>query len=82
MAQSSGTIFIVYGTHITENLQHHKLTDVQRILEEKGFEKSAGDGAEYHFRNPGNPENSKRTRISFDEADFVMEGSGVQHLEE
>ena len=82
MAESSGTTFIVYGTHITENLQHHKLSDVQRILEDKGFEKSGGDSGEHYFRNPGSPENGKRTRVTFDEKDFVIEGEGVQHFEE
>ena len=82
MPQLSATTFIIHAIHITENLAHHKLADVQRILEEKGFEKDDGDGAEIHFRNPGNPQNGKRTRVEFDEAGFVLEEGGVQHIEE
>jgi len=81
MPTAPAITFIIHSTHITENLAHHKLADVQRILEDKGFQKENDDGAEVHFRNPGNPENSKRTQVSFDAQGFVVEGTGLQHFE-
>jgi hypothetical protein len=74
--------FIVHGTHITENLQHHKATDVRRILEEKGFKEAAsqnGDDAAHFYPPTGTPEDGKQTVIHFDE-DFVAE-DGVRHVD-
>lgn len=77
----ANTRFIIHGTHISENLQHHKVSDVRRILEEKGFKEVQSDGAAdiVHFHpGTGTPESQKQTNISFGEAGFVEE-NGVTH---
>ena len=85
MDTSKATVIIAYGTHITENLKHHKASDVQRILEEKGFELMATEAPENgtrHYKLPNSPDNGKRTSIRFDEQGFVNEENGVAHYEE
>jgi hypothetical protein len=75
-------VIIAHGTHITENLQHHKANDVQRILEGKGFELSNTEDSVEHYKMPNSPENGKHTSISFDEQGFVKEEDGVLHKED
>jgi hypothetical protein len=76
--------FIIHGMHITENLLHHKLADVRRILEEKGFgeDKSRTSGDSIHFLPAsGAAEKELLTMIQFDDAGFVAE-DGVSHSED
>ena len=77
--QCMSTKFIVCGTHISENLQHHKVKDVERILEDKGFEKSvdpANQSVSY-FKQAGAADGDKRTVIVFGDGGFVLEKDGV-----
>ncbi len=81
---SSSTRFIIHGTHITENLLHHKAADVRRILEDKGFkEDTSGDADDAkHFHSAaGTPEGGKTTTVQFDDGGFVLEDGGVSHSE-
>lgn len=72
--------FIVCGAHVSENLQHHKVKDVERILEAKGFEKSVdpADQAVSYFKQAGAAESDKRTVIAFGAGDFVLQEDGVR----
>lgn len=75
--------FIVSGMHLSENLLHHKRSDVQRILEDKGFGEAAGDDADStatHFAQPGAAASDKQTVILFDDKGFVLEDGGVALL--
>ena len=77
----SPTRFIIHGTHITENLQHHKVTDVRRILEEKGFKEGpSGEAADatHFYPLSGAPDDGKQTTVCFGDGDFV-EDNGVKH---
>lgn len=68
------TRIIVQGLQITENLEHHKLSDVRRILEDRGCEAITGDNSDdtLRFASPGGtPDNAAATTIEFDEAGFV-----------
>ncbi len=83
-AMASTNRFIVHGSHITENLLHHKAADVRRILEEKGFKEDASAASDdaTHFHPPaGTPEDGKTTTILFDDGGFVLEDGGVSHSE-
>jgi hypothetical protein len=81
-APSTAQVFIVHGMHITENLEHHKASDVARILEDKGFEQNSDEARQRisHYRLAGTPETGKHTRISFDAQGFVMKDAGVEYL--
>ena len=43
--ESTTAIYLVRGARISENLEHHKASDVVRILEEKGFKKEDNEAA-------------------------------------
>ncbi len=74
----SNSSFIVHGAHITENLEHHKKSDVRRILEDKGFqEDGSGDDDAVHFTKSDSGEQDKQTVIRFGDGDFV---ETVEHL--
>ncbi len=76
---ASTSAFIVNGIHVTENLEHHKVSDVRRILEEKGYAESSETGTDAIHFNPatGQPDGDKRTVIRFDDSGFVQE-NGVE----
>ncbi len=82
MDRAKAMVIIAHGTHITENLQHHKASDVQRILEDKGFRLSdteVSDNETRHYQLPNSADNSKCTYIRFDEQGFVKARDGVCH---
>ena len=82
-APSLSARFIVSGVHLSENLLHHKRSDVQRVLEDKGFEAAPGDGKDDHaycYVMPGAAASDKQTIICFDDKGFVLEDGGVQLL--
>ena len=72
--------YIIHGTHISENLLHHKASDVRRILEDKGFaeKQDEGDKENCHFYpTSGAGMGSQQTTVRFGEGDFVLEEGGV-----
>lgn len=77
----SSSRFIVHGTHITENLLHHKASDVRRILEDKGFREAPaenGDDAIHFHPASGESQDNKQTTVRFGDGGFVQEEDGVQ----
>jgi hypothetical protein len=76
----SSSRFVVHGLHITENLLHHKSSDVRRILEEKGYKESsdAPDNATLFQPVSGEAQDGKQTVISFDDSGFVLQDGGVE----
>ncbi len=76
------TRFIVTGAHITENLQHHKKGDVERILEDKGFSGMPAEDGICIYAKEGTPDSPKRTEINFDDKGFVLPGHEGVRLQE
>lgn len=78
-------MLIIAGAHLSENLLHHNLSDVRRILEDKGFEEikdATADPLQHLFAQPGTKPSAKRTVVIFGAHSQVLDENGVQFYDE